>query len=98
MNDATFGTGTNTNTAGFYVMRRTGASARSVIKDAATPVNDSQASTGLPPQAICFLSDAGTVFGTLQIASGSIGSLIAFQDSQNYRAVQLAYLKAVGAQ
>jgi hypothetical protein len=96
MNDASFGSGTTTNTAGFYLMRRTGASARSVIKDATTPVNDTVASTGLPTQAISFLSD-GATFGALQIATGSIGLGMGFQDAQNFNGLQIAYLKAVGA-
>jgi len=97
INDATFGTGTNTNSAGFYVMRRTASNARSVIKDAATPSSDSTASTALPAQPIWFLADGGT-FSGLQIACGSIGQALGFTDSQNYRAVLLQYLRAVGAQ
>lgn len=97
MNDATFGTGTNTSTPGFYVMRRTASNARSVIKDATTPVSDAIASNGLPTQAICYLAD-GATFSALQVATGSIGVALGFQDVQNYRGLLLAYLKAVGAQ
>jgi hypothetical protein len=96
-NDTSGTTLSNATTSGFFVVNRSGASARQAYRNGSSLGSDATAAVALPNQKVAFLRDT-TSFATLQVAVGTIGASLTAQQASDFHAAILAYLQAVGAQ
>jgi hypothetical protein len=96
---STDNTGTTTTTQGHFIVNRSASNALQVYQNAASVATAVQASTGLPTTAVTFGFDptgGGSAAG-FQLASASIGSSLSANDVAAYYAVEVDYMRAVGA-
>jgi hypothetical protein len=87
----------NSDTDGLFCLNRSGAAAVQFYRNASSLTTGTGASTGNTDSAIRFLNHGGVNQSTYQIASASIGSSLTAQEVAAYMAIELAYMKAVGA-
>ena len=101
INDAAFLTPANSNSSGFFVGNRSGASARQLYRNASSLGNDTQASSSLTPLPVWILGrnndGALNAASTDQIAAASIGASLTAQEVTDFYSAMQTYMTAVGA-